>query len=195
MSYTWHINSRYNWGETADDILDAQQRLSLGEPRVFSAQSDAGGRWAGGTSTTPTSGAGRWPSRRSFDAGFAYFGAVADQSRYNAALRSEIRDWHNARLAGVFDWPNRFVMQERNDYFRLDKVEYDRAMGPTWKLSDWTKSGDSGGTRSNSRYLAPQLRGFPLTNLARDAQVTVSGAVDLPTAGGWPWTTPPGWAT
>ena len=75
-------------------------------------------------------------------------------------------------------------MQERGDYFKLDKVEAARMIGPTWRLSDWAKSGNSGGTRSNGRYIAPQMRGFPLTNLARDAQVTVSGQVDHSYSGG-----------
>ena len=183
VSYTWHINSRYNWGETEDDILVAHQRLRWANQVYFRRNliPPSMGWWR-------ISDANEWrwalAKAASFDAGFAYFGSVAHQSRYNAALRLEIRDWLNATRAGVFDWPNRFLMQERSDYFELDKVEYDRAMGPTWQLSDWAKSGDWGGTRSNSRYLAPQLRGFPLTNLARDAQVTVSGAVDFSYSGG-----------
>ena len=104
----------------------------------------------------------RWALAKSaaFDAGFAYFGSATDQSRYNAALRSEIRDWHNAKLAGTLDWPNRFVMQEQNDYFRLDKVEQARAIGPTWKLSDWAISGDSEGTRSTTATSLRNCAGF-----------------------------------
>ena len=114
----------------------------------------------------------------SFDAGFAYYGEIADAGRYDKALRTEIRDWHNARLSGSFDWLNRFLMRKRDGYFKLDKVNYGRALGPTWKLSDWRISGPSGGSRNNSRYIAPQMRGFPLTNLAPDAHVTVSGVLN-----------------
>ena len=183
LPYTWHINSRYNWGETADDILEAQQRRRWANNAYFrrNLMPPSLGWWS-----IDNANEWRWALAKSaaFNAGFAYFGGAADQSRYNAALRSEIRDWLNATRAGAFDWPNRFVMQERGDYFKLDKVEAARMMGPSWTLSDWARSGNSGGTRSNSRYLAPQMRGFPLTNLARDAQVTVSGQVDHSYSGG-----------
>ena len=69
-------------------------------------------------------------------------------------------------------------MQAPDAGFRLDQVDHARGIGPTWRLSDWAASGAAGGRRSNGRYLAPQLRGFPLVNLARDARVTVSGVVD-----------------
>ena len=183
LSYTWHINSRYNWGETADDIPEAEQRRRWANNVYFrrNLMPPSLGWW-----NIDNANEWRWAMAKaaSFDAGFAYFGGVSDHSRYDAALRREIRDWHNATRAGAFDWPNRFVMQERHDYFKLDKAQHTRAMGPTWKLSDWAESGNSGGTRSNGRTLAPQLRGFPLTNLARDAQVTVSGVVDLSYSGG-----------
>ena len=116
MSYTWHINSRYNWGETADDILVAHQRLRWANQVYFrrNLMPPSLGWWRINDANE-----WRWALAKaaSFDAGFAYFGSVAHQSRYNAALRLEIRDWLNATRAGAFDWPNRFVMQEQNDYF------------------------------------------------------------------------------
>ena len=41
MPYTWHINSRFNWGETEDDIRTAHQRYRWAKPGVFPAQSDS----------------------------------------------------------------------------------------------------------------------------------------------------------
>ena len=183
LPYTWHINSRYNWGETANNILEAQQRRRWATQAFFrrNFMLPQLGWWS-----IDDANEWRWALSKAaaFDAGFAYFGAASDESRYGAALRAEIRGWNNATLAGAFDWRSRFLMQEADDYFRLDKVQHGRAMGPTWKLSDWAKSGNSGGSRSNGRYLAPQLRGFPLANLARDARVTVSGVVDPSYSGG-----------
>ena len=122
----------------------------------------------------------RWALAKAaaFDAGFAWVDAVADEDNHAAALRAEVQDWREATLARVFDWPARLHMRAPDAYFRLDKVQQGGMLGPTWKLSDWAASGTSGGRRSNARYLAPQMRGFPLTNLARDARVSVSGAVD-----------------
>ena len=177
--YTWHLNSRYNWGETGDDIRVAHQSYRWGNQVFFKRNLMLRPRMVGWWNIDNAN-EWRWALGKvsAFDAWFGYFGSAGDASRYNANLRAEIRDWTNAIRAGAFDWPNRFVMQERYDYFRLDKVSYSRALGPTWKLSDWATSGNSGGGRSNSRYIAPQMRGFPLTNLAPDAKVAVSGVLD-----------------
>lgn len=175
--YNWHVNSRYNWGETADDITTAHQRYRWSNQIYFDRnyQKRAMGWWA-----ISDGNEWRWAMGKaaSFDAGFAYYGRVVDSALYSQALRSEIRDWQNARLGKAFDQANQFLMRKRDDYFKLDKVQYGRALGPTWALSDWAISGTEGGIRSNSRYIAPQLRGFPSVNVARNAKVTSSSRRD-----------------
>ena len=143
LPFTWHLNARYDRGGTAAAVSRARASYRRADQVYFRRNYlpaslgwfdiDNANEW-------------RWALARAaaFDAGFAYYGEVADAGRYHAALRAEIRNWRNAQLAGTFDWPNRFVMQARDDYFKLDKVVYPRAFGPTWKLSDWAKSGDSG---------------------------------------------------
>ena len=177
LPYTWHLNTRYDWGVSAPDAVTddvhyhrANQvyfRRNYLPPMLGWWRLDSANEWRRALAQAAV-----------FDAGFAWFGSVAEASRLGAALRGEIRDWRNARLAGTFDRQSRFFMQAPAAGFRLDKVDHDRGIGPTWRLSDWAPSGTAGGRRSNGRYLAPQLRGFPLTNLARDAEVTVSGVLD-----------------
>ena len=181
--YAWHIFNRHNWGEVGENITRAHQRYRWANQAYFRRNLiprmmgwwniDDANEW-------------RWALSKAaaFDAGFGFYDDQNRFGQFDMPVKREIRDWRNAQLAGSLDWPNRFVMQERDDYFKLDKVTHDRGIGPTWKLSDWAKSGNSEGARSNSRYLAPQLRGFPLTNLARDARVTVSGVLDASYDGG-----------
>ncbi len=180
--YTWHVNTRagavnqdrrilssglaapqvsYPWGAQVSARRNYLARPMLGRWHIPDAN---GWRWALGKAAA-------------LDAGLAYVGRVRDAARHDAPLRREIRHWRYAALAGAFDAPNRLVMQEQGAYFKLDRVSHTGSIGPTWKLSDWAPLGAAGGQRRNSRYLAPQLRGFPTANLARDAEVTVSGAL------------------
>ena len=177
LPYTWHLNTRYDWGVSAPDAVTddvhyhrANQvyfRRNYLPPMLGWWRLESANEWRRALAQAAV-----------FDAGFAWFGSVAEASRLGAASRREVRDWRNAQLAGTFDRQSRFFMQAPDADFRLDQVDHARGIGPTWRLSDWAPSGAAGGRRSNSRYLAPQLRGFPLTNLARDAEVTVSGVLD-----------------
>ena len=177
LPYTWHLNTRYDWGVSAPDAVADDVHYQRANQVYFRRNylPPMMGWWR-------LESANEWRRAQAqgaaFGAGFAWFGSVAEAGRLGATLRGEIRDWRNAQLAGTFDRQSRFLMQAQDDYFRLDKVEHARGIGPTWRLSDWAPSGAAGGRRSNSRYLAPQLRGFPLVNLARDATVTASGSLD-----------------
>lgn len=179
--YLWHLNSRYNWGEVADDILLAHQSYRWANQVYFLRNLFLTPRMMGWWNIRDAN-EWRWALSKSaaFDAGFAYFGDVGSLGDYDANLRLEIRDWNNAISAGAFDWPNRLEMQHPARYHRLDKVSHERGVGPTWKLSDWAvpNKHPTNGSRRASRYVAPQMHGFPMTNLAPDAQVTVSSAVD-----------------
>ena len=180
--YGWHRLSRYHAGETvaaapsaapqrwADQVYLRRNHISRPTLGPWAIADANGWRWV-------LAKAAAW------DAGFDYYGAATDAARHDAALRREIRGWRNAQLAGAFDWPARFGMRQPADTFRLDKVQQRRALGPSWRLAEWTPVGAGGGTRGRSRSLAPQLRGAPLTNLAPDARVTVSGVLDRSYAG------------
>ena len=182
-SYNWHLNSRYNWGETADDITTAHQRYRWNNQIYFDRnfQNRALGWW-----NIDNGNEWRWAMAKaaSFNAGFAYFGNVNDAFRYSAGLRAEIKDWSNADYAGAFDEATQLSMRKRDQYFKLDKSQFAGAFGPTWKLSDWAISGTENGTRSNTRSIAPQMAGFPRVNLARDANVLVSSMRDTGFNGG-----------
>ena len=178
-SHSWHVNSRANWGETANDITRAHQKYRWGNQVYF--QRNYFPRMMGWWSIDDAN-EWRWAMARAaaFDAGFGYFGNAGDYSRYNDALRAEIRGWRNAQLAGAFDEANRFLMHERDEYFKLDPVRRTGQLGPAWRLSDWTRFGANGGVISagTSRYIAPQMGGHPLVNVARDAAVTASSHLD-----------------
>ncbi len=180
--YTWHVSTRAGVAHQGEFVMAsglAAPQLSYPWAGQVYAQRNYLPRPLLGRWHIPDANGWRWALSRAaaLDAGLAYVGRVGDAARHDAALRREIRHWRHAGLAGAWDEANRLVMQDRDAYFKLDRVRHAGALGPTWQLSDWTPVGAAGGQRSHSRYLAPQLRGFPLTNLARDAQVTVSGTL------------------
>ena len=85
LPYTWHINSRYNWGETADNILEAQQRRRWANNVYFrrNLMPPSLGWWS-----IDNANEWRWALAKSasFDAGFAYL--AAPRTRAGTTRRS-----------------------------------------------------------------------------------------------------------
>ena len=75
--------------------------------------------------------------------------------RFDAARRAEIRDWHSATQARVFDWPARLALQVPDARFRLHKAQQDRGIGQTWLLVHRPPAGTAGGPAATP---APWLR-------------------------------------
>ncbi len=173
--YNWHLNSRYNWGETEDNITRAHQKYRWANEVYFARNylPPMMGWW-----NIDDMDEWRWALARaaSFDGGFAYYGnEYVNTARYSSSDRSEIRGWLNAQQAGSFDWANRFLMREADEYFKLDSISRTGQVGPSWKLSDYNIDSNQ---HSFSRYIAPQMSGHPLTNIARNATVTASSQLD-----------------
>ncbi|MCY4421495.1 MAG: fibronectin type III domain-containing protein, partial [Acidimicrobiaceae bacterium] len=181
-SGSWHVYSRANWGELEDDITIAHQRYRWYNQATFAENylPRAMGWWV-----ISDDDEWRWAMAKaaSFDAGFAYFGGSSAAGRYGEALRREIRGWHDARLSGAFDDHNRVMMRERDEYFTLDAVTRRGQVGSSWRLSDWDRFAGSV-VRGTSRYIAAQMGGHPLVNVAFDAAASASSALATDTHAG-----------
>lgn len=179
VPYNWHIHSRYNWGETRGDVTQSHQQYRWAN-QIYFARNYLPTMMGWWNINSNNMNQWRWAMAKmsSFNnAGFAYyedFGPGA-YTALTSIHKAEIFDWNNASLAGAFDEQNKFLMRDHGAYFELDKIARSGGFGASWKLSDWNTTTSS---RSGSRYIAPQMVGHPLVNLARDAVVSASSRAD-----------------